>query len=124
MCLLFCFSVLLEYNVKQICIFMIVFLICLSGELKAAISCSQNTILNEGDRFSCWCFAVGSIMVRTASWVKNDRILGDVSSPTTRLTLHNVSKDTAGTYVCRANSAKNYSLVDERTTEIIVYCKC
>ena len=100
---------------------MTVSVICLPDEPKAEITCSQNTKLTEGENFSCWCNAVGVNMVRTASWVKGGHLIGNASSPGTTLTLHNVSKDTAGTYVCRAQL---YSLVDERTTEIIVYCKC
>ena len=99
---------------------MTVSVICLSDEPKAEITCSKNSKLIEGESFSCLCNALGVNMVPTASWVKGGHILGNASSPGTDLSLHNVSRDTAGTYVCRAQL---YSLMDERTTEIIVHCK-
>ena len=99
---------------------MTVSVICIPDEPKAKITCSQNTKLTEGENFFCWCNAVGVNMVPTASWVRGGHLIGNASSPGTRLILHNVSKDGAGTYVCRAQL---HTLTDERTTEIIVHCK-
>ena len=99
---------------------MTVSVICLPDEPKAEITCSQNTKLTEGENFFCWCNAVGVNMVPTASWVKGGHLIGNASSPGTKLTLHNVSKDAAGTYVCRAQL---YTLTDERNTQIIIHCK-
>ena len=99
---------------------MTVSVICIPDEPKAKITCSQITKLIEGENFFCWCNAVGVNMVPTASWVRGGHLIGNASSPGTRLTLHNVSKDGAGTYVCRAQL---HTLTDERTTEIIVHCK-
>ena len=60
-------------------------------------------------------------MVPTAAWVKSGKIVGNTNNFGKELSLYNVSKDVSGTYICRAQL---YSMIDEISTEITVYCKC
>ena len=53
--------------------------------------------------------------------MKSGEIVGDPNDYGNELSLLNVSKNAAGTYICRAQL---FSLMDEKTTEIKVHCKC
>ena len=90
------------------------------GEPKAKITCSQRIDLTVGSNFSCWCNAYGVHMVPMASWIKSGQIIADRMRMRQKLSLNSISTDAAGTYVCRAQL---YSMVDEKATKIMVYCK-
>lgn len=91
-----------------------------SDDPKVQTNCPKKITLLEGEDFSCWCNTSGVKLVPTANWMKDGRYLGEPSNFHQKLTLGNISKNAAGTYICQA---KINTLTVEKTSEIIVECK-
>ena len=91
-----------------------------SDDPKAWTNCPKKITLSEGENFSCRCNASGVKLIATANWIKKGKYLGEQSNFHQQLSLLNISRNSAGIYVCQA---KINTLTDEKTTEIIVECK-
>ena len=84
------------------------------------INCSDRATVNEGDDFTCVCQSQGGNPPANLTWYKDGAQIGKTSFGENILTLTNVTKQDSGRYTCKAQS---YTLVDEKSFELIVRCK-
>ena len=89
----------------------------MSEKPTATLTCSNRVVLNEGEDFSCKCEAKGGNPPGNVTWYKNRRQFGNGDS---MLTLTGANKNDTANYVCVAQS---YTLKDETTVEVTVFCK-
>ena len=87
-------------------------------------NCSCPIALNEGDDFTCLCEGKGGNPPANVTWYKNGVKFSDVGTEKQTLNLLNVSKANNGTYQCKAASYGHEKYTDEKSCEVIVYCKC
>ncbi len=83
-------------------------------------SCPSPTTVNEGDNFTCACRSQGGNPPANVTWYKDGVQIDETGMKEQILTLSNIDKTDSGKYKCVAQS---HSLTDERSIEIIVYCK-
>jgi hypothetical protein len=76
--------------------------------------------VNEGDNVTCVCRGKGGNPPANVTWYKDGVQIGGTGKEEQTLTLSNVFKTASGTYKC---VAKSHTLTDEKSIEIIVYCK-
>ena len=69
----------------------------------AAINCSTNVTVKEGDNVECLCYGIGGNPLPTASWYKNGKKVNG-SGYLKTLPLRNISKENAGNYSCIVNN--------------------
>ena len=84
------------------------------------VNCSTPIILNEGDDVKCQCRGGGGNPPADVTWYKGSNKIGGTGREEQTLTFGNIDKTASGTYKCVANS---HTLTDEKSIEIIVYCK-
>ena len=85
-----------------------------------SLSCSRRITVNEGDNVTCVCREQGGNPPADVSWYKDGAKIGGTGKEEKTLTLTKVNKTASGTYEC---VAKSHTLTDEKSIEIIVYCK-
>ena len=83
-------------------------------------NCSSPITVNEGNNVSCVCSGQGGNPPADITWYKDNRKIGGTGKEEKTLTLNNVDRTTSGTYKCVAQS---YNLTDDKSIELIVYCK-
>ena len=83
-------------------------------------SCSRRVTVNEGDNITCVCSGEGGNPPADISWFKDGAKIGGAGKENQTLTLRNIDKTDSGTYKC---VAKSYTFTDEKSIEIVVYCK-
>ena len=82
-------------------------------------NCSSPVIVNEGDDVKCQCRGEGGNPPADVTWYKGSNKIGTGREEQT-LTFTSVNKTASGTYKC---VAKSHNVTDEKSIEIIVYCK-
>ena len=84
------------------------------------LSCSSPVTLNEGDDVTCECRGEGGNPPADVTWYRDAKKIGETKKKNNTLSLSNVDKRASGTYKCEA---KSFTLMVQKSTEIIVYCK-
>ena len=84
------------------------------------VNCSSLITINEGDDVTCVCKGEHGNPPADVAWLKDGKQIGETGKNEQILTLSNVDKTASGRYKCVAQS---HTLTDERSIEIIVYCK-
>jgi hypothetical protein len=85
------------------------------------LSCSSPITVNEGDNVTCVCRGEDGNPPANVTWYDKDGVqIGGTGKEEQTLTLSNVVKTVSGTYKC---AAKSHTLTDQKSIEIIVYCK-
>ena len=84
------------------------------------VNCSSLITINEGDDVTCECKDEGGNPPADVTWFKDGKQIGEIGKKKKTITLSNVDKTASGRYKCVAQS---HTLTDERSIEIIVYCK-
>ena len=92
----------------------------ISAKPTLTLSCSSLVKVNEGDNFTCVCRGEDGDPAASVTWYKDGKQISRTGKEKKQLTLTNVDKTASGTYKCVAQS---HTLTDERSIEIIVYCK-
>ena len=84
------------------------------------VNCSSFLTLNEDDDVTCLCKGENGNPPAEVIWYdKNGDPIGQKEKESKALVLRNVTETDSGTYACKAQS---YTLVDEKSIEVIVYC--
>jgi hypothetical protein len=84
------------------------------------LSCSSLIEVNKGDDITCVCKGVGGNPPANVTWYKDGVQLSETGIENRTLSLGNVDRTASGIYKCVAES---HTLTDEKSVEIIVYCK-
>ncbi len=84
------------------------------------LNCSSRIAVNEGDNFTCLCRGAAGNPPADVIWYKDGAQIGGTGREQQTLTLSNIDKTAGGSYKC---TAKSHTLTDEKSIEIIVYCK-
>ena len=82
--------------------------------------CPSLNKVNEGGNFTCVCKGIGGNPPANVTWFKDDVQIDAPGKEKQTLTFSNISRTASGKYRCVAQS---HTLTDERSIEIIVYCK-
>ena len=90
------------------------------GKPNVTLSCSTPIKINEGDDITCLCKAEGVNAPAYVTWYKDDVQLGETRNGNQSLNLRKIDRTSGGKYKCVARS---HNLKQEKTVEIIVYCK-
>ena len=90
------------------------------GKPTVRVNCSSPIIVNEGDDVTCVCRGEGGNPPADVTWYKDSNKIGQIGKEEERLTFSSIDQTASGTYKC---VAKSHSLTDEKSIEIIVYCK-
>ena len=80
-------------------------------------------MLLEGDNFTCLCKGEGGSPPANFTWFKAGIEFSDVGTEKQTLNLFDIGKVNNGTYKCVATSYPHENYTDEKSIEIIVYCK-
>jgi hypothetical protein len=92
----------------------------ISEKPTVTFNCSRPIIVNEGDDVKCQCRGEGGNPPADVTWYKGSNKIGGTGREEQTLTFTNVNKTASGTYKC---VAKSHTLTDEKSIEVIVYCK-
>ena len=88
-----------------------------------SFSCSNLSIVNEGDNFTCLCKGEGGRPTANVTWYdKNGGQIGKTGKGEQLLTLTNVNATHSGTYTCKAQSHINTT--DKNSIEMKVRLAC
>ena len=84
------------------------------------VSCSSLITTIESDNVTCVCRGKGGNPPANVTWYKDGVQIAASEKNERILNLHDVDKADSGTYKCIARS---YTLTDEKSIEVMVYCK-
>ena len=86
----------------------------------AAINCSTNVTVNQGQNFNCLFNSTGGNPSPIASWYKDGEMVSESGHLKKTLSLKNISPNDTGNYSC---FVKSHDLNDTNSVAIKVRCK-